>query len=232
MAIRWTNTSLSVVDWNRQPRRTRARFSASALVRLPLCDTAKPAELELGIQRLHVAQHRLPGGGIPVMPDRRAAGQRGDDPGVAEIVGHQAQPAVLDGSDGRRNSRCRSLPARDAAVRAGPARSAPRRRERSKRRRCRIPRAACRRRSVPAASANPPMDGAAAEPPRRAPWGLAWSSAADPVGRPAGRNGECRAILVRQSVAPPMPRPDRWRGGCALPTPGWANGPPVRSRRR
>ena len=42
MAIRWTNTSESVVDWNRQPRRTSARRSTCALVRLPLCATAKP----------------------------------------------------------------------------------------------------------------------------------------------------------------------------------------------
>jgi hypothetical protein len=42
MAMRWTKTSLSVVDWNRQPRRTSARFRTFALVRLPLCATARP----------------------------------------------------------------------------------------------------------------------------------------------------------------------------------------------
>ncbi len=42
MAIRWMNTSLSVVLWNRQPRRTSWWCSACALVRLPLCATAKP----------------------------------------------------------------------------------------------------------------------------------------------------------------------------------------------
>ena len=52
------------------------------------------AELEIGIERLHVAQDRVAGGGVAVVADRGAAGQRGDHPGVAEIVADQAQAAM------------------------------------------------------------------------------------------------------------------------------------------
>ena len=94
MAIRWMNTSVSVVDWNRQPRRTSARRSTCALVRLPLCADGEAAELEIGVERLDVAQHRVAGRGIAVMADGDAAGQLRDHPGVAEIVADQAQAAM------------------------------------------------------------------------------------------------------------------------------------------
>ena len=42
MAMRWMKTSESVVDWNRHPRLTSSRRSMCALVRFPLCATAKP----------------------------------------------------------------------------------------------------------------------------------------------------------------------------------------------
>jgi hypothetical protein len=37
-------TSVSVVDWNRQPRRTSSRRRWRALVRLPLWPSAKPPD--------------------------------------------------------------------------------------------------------------------------------------------------------------------------------------------
>ena len=70
MAIRWMKTSLSVVDWNRQPRRTSARRSAVRVGQVAVVRDREAAELEIGIQRLHVAQHGLAGGGVAVVTDR------------------------------------------------------------------------------------------------------------------------------------------------------------------
>ena len=52
------------------------------------------AELEIGIQRLHVAQDGVAGGGVAVVADRGAAGQRRDHPRIAEIVADQAEAAM------------------------------------------------------------------------------------------------------------------------------------------
>jgi hypothetical protein len=41
-AIRWMITSVSLVDWNSEPSSTRRRRKRVALVRLPLCATARP----------------------------------------------------------------------------------------------------------------------------------------------------------------------------------------------
>ena len=53
------------------------------------------AELEIGVERLHVAQDGLASGGIAVVADGARTRQRGDDAGVAEIVADQAEPALL-----------------------------------------------------------------------------------------------------------------------------------------
>ena len=52
------------------------------------------AELEIGIQRLDVAQDRVAGGGVAVMADGDAAGQFLDHPRVAEIVADKAHAAM------------------------------------------------------------------------------------------------------------------------------------------
>ena len=52
------------------------------------------AELEIGVERLHVAQDGVAGGGVAVVADGDAAGQLGDHLGVAEIVADQAQAAM------------------------------------------------------------------------------------------------------------------------------------------
>ncbi len=62
---------------------------------VPVVRDREPAELEIRIQRLHVAVHRVAGGRVAIMSDRRMAGQRGDDPCVPVIVAHQPQPLVL-----------------------------------------------------------------------------------------------------------------------------------------
>ncbi len=95
MAIRWTNTSLSVVLWNRQPRRTSALRRATGVGEVAVMADGEAAELEIGVERLHVAQDGVAGGGVAVVADGAGAGQRGDHPGVAEIVADQAEAALL-----------------------------------------------------------------------------------------------------------------------------------------
>ena len=56
---------------------------------------SETAKLEIGIERLHVAQDRVAGRRIAVVADRGAAGQRGDYPRLAVIVRNQPQPALL-----------------------------------------------------------------------------------------------------------------------------------------
>ena len=69
MAIRWTNTSLSVVLWNRQPRRTSCAVQLVRVGQVAVMRDREAAELEIGVERLHVAQDGLAGGGIAVMAD-------------------------------------------------------------------------------------------------------------------------------------------------------------------
>jgi hypothetical protein len=65
------------------------------------------AELEVGEERLHVAQRRLAGGGVAVVADAaRPAGRH--HLGIAEDVAHQAealvgmeQPLAVEGDDAR-----------------------------------------------------------------------------------------------------------------------------------
>ncbi len=52
------------------------------------------AELEIRIQRLHVAQDGVAGGGVAVVADRVGSGQRGDDARITEIVAHQPHALV------------------------------------------------------------------------------------------------------------------------------------------
>ena len=55
---------------------------------------SKPAELEIGIQRLDVADDGVAGRGVAVVADGSRSGQRGNHPGIAEIVADQAHALV------------------------------------------------------------------------------------------------------------------------------------------
>ena len=55
---------------------------------------SEAAEFEIGEQRLHVAQHRLTGGGVAVVADGARAWQLGHDPGVREVLADQAEAAM------------------------------------------------------------------------------------------------------------------------------------------
>ncbi len=52
------------------------------------------AELEIRVERLHVAQDRLAGRGVAVVADCMGTRQGGDHPGVAEIIAHQPHTLV------------------------------------------------------------------------------------------------------------------------------------------
>ena len=51
-------------------------------------------EIEVEIERLHVAEHGVAGGGVPIVPDRCAAGEAGHDPRVGERVADMAERPV------------------------------------------------------------------------------------------------------------------------------------------
>ena len=119
-AIRWTITSVSVVDWNSEPASTSRRRSSMALVRLPLCADREAAEGEVGEQRLHVAQHAGAGGGVARVADRGMARQALDHRAAAESVADQADRAMAVEMRAVEADDAAPPPGRDAAARAGP----------------------------------------------------------------------------------------------------------------
>ena len=68
-------TSVSVVDWKRQPLRTSVRRSSVRVGQVAVVGEREAAEGEIGEQRLDVAQDRAAGGGVAVMADRGVARQ-------------------------------------------------------------------------------------------------------------------------------------------------------------
>ena len=66
-------TSVSEVDWQMAPEEISSRRSVRALVRLPLWATREAAGVEVGEQRLHVAQDGVAGGGVAVVAERDVA---------------------------------------------------------------------------------------------------------------------------------------------------------------
>ena len=86
-----------------QPRRTSARRSDGGVGQVAVVRDRQAAELEIGIQRLHVAQHGVAGGGVAVVPESpEVPGQRCDHPRVAKIVADQPQALVADENGARR----------------------------------------------------------------------------------------------------------------------------------
>ena len=114
-ATRCRITSVSVVDCMIAPSRTSWRRSVRPLVRLPLWPIGEAAGIELGEQRLHVAQDRLAGGRIAHMADGGVAGQAVDHLAPGEGVADEAERGARNGTACRRRRRCRPPPGRDAA---------------------------------------------------------------------------------------------------------------------
>ena len=87
-------TSVSEVDWQMAPEEMRSRRSVSALVRLPLWADGEAAGVEIGEQRLHVAQDGVAGGGVAVVAERDVALEAADDVGLVEVVADEAEAAL------------------------------------------------------------------------------------------------------------------------------------------
>ena len=87
-------TSVSEVDWQMAPEEMRSRRSVSALVRLPLWATREAAGVEIGEQRLHVAQDGVAGGGVAVVAERDVALEAADHVGLVEVVADEAEAAL------------------------------------------------------------------------------------------------------------------------------------------
>ena len=87
-------TSVSEVDWQMAPEEMSSRRSVSALVRLPLWATREAAGVEVGKQRLHVAQDGVAGGRVAVVAERDVALEAADHVGLVEVVADEAEPPL------------------------------------------------------------------------------------------------------------------------------------------
>ena len=86
--------SVSEVDWQMAPEEISSRRSVSALVRLPLWASGEAAGVEVGEQRLHVAQDGVAGGGVAVVAERDVALEAADHVGLVEVVADEAEAAL------------------------------------------------------------------------------------------------------------------------------------------
>ena len=119
VAIRCRIVSVSEVDEKIAPCFCSARCTVMALVMLPLWATAKPPSASSAKKRLDVAQAGAAGGGVARMADGAVARQAVDDRLLGEGVADQADMALDVELACRHRRRCRPLPGRDAAARAG-----------------------------------------------------------------------------------------------------------------
>ena len=78
-AIRWLMTSVSVVDWNRQPHPHQLLAQEVGVGQVAVVGEREAAEIEIGEDRLDVASERAAGRGVAVMADRAVALELGDD---------------------------------------------------------------------------------------------------------------------------------------------------------
>ena len=92
-ATRCRITSVSVVDCIMAPSRTSWRRSVRAVGEIAVMADGEAAGVELGEQRLHVAQDGLAGGRIAHMADRGVAGQAVDHLAARKGVADQAETA-------------------------------------------------------------------------------------------------------------------------------------------
>jgi len=104
------------------PPRTRSRRKVNPLVKLAVVADREAAGIELGEQRLHVAQNGLAGRGVADVADGSIAGEALDHLAAGEGVPDEAEPPLgmkpgsVEGDDTRRP------PGRDAAGHATRAR--------------------------------------------------------------------------------------------------------------
>ena len=127
VATRCRIVSVSEVDEKIAPSFCSGALHGHGVGEVAVVGDRQPAIGELGEERLHVAQAGAAGGGVARVADGAAAGQALHHRRLGEGVADQADMAfdVELGAVDRR--RCRPLPGRDAAARAGRARRSPRR---------------------------------------------------------------------------------------------------------
>ena len=87
-------TSVSVVDWNREPRAHQLLAQREALVRLPLWASARPPNAKSAKSGWTLRSMPGAGGGVADMADRGMARQLVDHRAAAENVADQADGAM------------------------------------------------------------------------------------------------------------------------------------------
>ena len=86
--------SVSVVEWKIAAAAHQRLADGERVGQIAVVRDGEPAELEIGEQRLDVAQHRLAGRRVADMTDRDRARQAADDSLRAEVVADQAHRLV------------------------------------------------------------------------------------------------------------------------------------------
>ena len=121
-AIRWRITSESEVDWKIAPSPTSCSRRVRKLVRLPLWASATPPASRSANIGWTLRMKRAAGGGVAGVADGEAAGQALGQVDAAEGVADLAHVPLGVEALAVEGRRCRRLPGRGAAGRAGPAR--------------------------------------------------------------------------------------------------------------
>ena len=87
-------TSVSEVDWQMAPEEIELAAQRQRVGEVAVVGDGEAAGVEIGEQRLHVAQDGVAGGGVAVVAEGDVALQAADDVGLVEVVADQAQPAL------------------------------------------------------------------------------------------------------------------------------------------
>ena len=87
-------TSVSEVDWQMAPEEIELLAQGEGVREVAVVSDREAAGVDIGKQRLHVAQDGIAAGRIAIVADRDVALQALDDAGAAEVVADEAHAAL------------------------------------------------------------------------------------------------------------------------------------------
>ncbi len=93
-AIRCRITSLSEVDWQMAPDGDEVAPERQGVGQVAVVGQREAAGVEIGEQRLHVAQDGVAGGGVAHVAERDVALEAADHVGLVEVVADETEPAL------------------------------------------------------------------------------------------------------------------------------------------
>ena len=87
-------TSVSEVDWQMAPEEIEVAPQRQRVGQVAVVGDREAAGVEVGEQRLHVAQDGVAGGGVAVVAERDVALEAADHVGLVEVVADEAEAAL------------------------------------------------------------------------------------------------------------------------------------------